>query len=379
MSARVLVVDDTPANVKMLRDVLNSAGYKVAAASNGEDALAQLTTEPFDLVLLDLVMPGINGYETCRQIRAHPATALLPIVMVTSLDPRRERVAGIEAGADDFLSRPFSPPELLARVRSLLRIKALQDRTTRQAQELSEWNARFEARIAEEAAKRDAGGQGGVQAATRQAAAGADAADTDAASLIPKLAALGVLRSLPRNMVVTSEGDAGDSLYVVLSGRVKLYVSDEEGHEMVLAEHGTGEIFGETDERPRPASVATIEPSQLAVVPTSTFRNFCIANPGVAMLYADRVMDRVRSLTQNVKSLALVDVYGRVAQLIMELAHDEEGCMVIDPRPTHQDIATRVGASREMISRILKDLVAGGYLRMEAGRMVVERRPPKAW
>jgi len=133
MSARILVVDDTASNVKVLNEILASAGYHVISASNGVEALAKMNADPPDLVLLDVVMAGLSGYEVCRQIRSHPATSLLPVIMVTVLDPRRERVAGIEAGADDFLSRPFNPPELLARVRSLLRIKALQDRTTRQA------------------------------------------------------------------------------------------------------------------------------------------------------------------------------------------------------------------------------------------------------
>lgn len=127
MAQRILVVDDTPANVKLLGDLLRSRGYEVETAADGEQALECIARRAPDLVLLDIMMPGLNGYEVCRRIRETPATALLPVVLATSLDPAQERVRGIEAGADDFLSKPVNQAELFARVKSLLRIKALQD------------------------------------------------------------------------------------------------------------------------------------------------------------------------------------------------------------------------------------------------------------
>jgi adenylate cyclase len=127
MAQRILVVDDTPANIKLLGDLLRLKGYEVSTATNGEEALASIAKQPPDLVLLDIMMPGLNGYEVCRKIRENPATALLPVVLATSLDPAQERVKGIDAGADDFLAKPVNQPELFARVRSLLRIKGLQD------------------------------------------------------------------------------------------------------------------------------------------------------------------------------------------------------------------------------------------------------------
>ncbi len=127
MAQRILVVDDTPANVKLFTDLLSAKGYAVTSATNGEDALSSIAASPPDLVVLDIMMPGISGYDVCRKIRENPATALLPVVLATSLDPNQERVKGIEAGADDFLSKPVNQAELFARVRSLLRIKGLQD------------------------------------------------------------------------------------------------------------------------------------------------------------------------------------------------------------------------------------------------------------
>jgi adenylate cyclase len=142
-AARLLVVDDTPVNLKLLADLLVAKGYAVELATSGPEALKRLEGEPVDLVLLDVMMPGMSGYEVCRKIRENPATAMLPVVMVTALDPAQERVKGIEAGADDFLAKPIHQPELLARVRSLLRVKTLWD-------QLAELNRTLEARVAEQ-------------------------------------------------------------------------------------------------------------------------------------------------------------------------------------------------------------------------------------
>jgi class 3 adenylate cyclase len=126
-AAKILVVDDTPNNVKLLADLLAAKGYDVTRAVSGAEALERVDRERPDLVLLDVMMPGMNGYEVCRKIRENPATAVLPVVMVTALDPAQERIKGLEAGADDFLTKPINQAELLARVRSLLRIKQLYD------------------------------------------------------------------------------------------------------------------------------------------------------------------------------------------------------------------------------------------------------------
>lgn len=141
---KILIVDDTPDNILLLGDLLIAQGYKIVTASSGAEALTQVEREQPSLVLLDVVMPAMNGYEVCRQIRANPQTRLLPVVMVTSLDPAEERVKGIEAGADDFLSRPVNHEELFARVRSLLRIEQLHTQVTEQAAQLAEWQKKQE-------------------------------------------------------------------------------------------------------------------------------------------------------------------------------------------------------------------------------------------
>jgi adenylate cyclase len=142
----ILAVDDQPANLRLLDAVLSPRGYHVVRATSGEQALELLRSSGADLVLLDIVMPGIDGYEVCRRIRSAPETAYLPVVMITA-SGHQEKTRAIEAGADDFVSKPFDQSELLARVASLARIKRYHDTITRQAAELADWNAELEARV----------------------------------------------------------------------------------------------------------------------------------------------------------------------------------------------------------------------------------------
>ena len=149
MTAKVLVVDDVAKNVKLLADLLGVKGYRAITAASGAEALALIEAERPDLVLLDVMMPGMSGYEVCQAIRANPAHAMMPVVLVTALDPAQERAKGLESGADDFLSKPVNQAELLARVRSLLRIKTLYDEVNRQRDELAQWNRTLEQRVAD--------------------------------------------------------------------------------------------------------------------------------------------------------------------------------------------------------------------------------------
>jgi CRP/FNR family transcriptional regulator, cyclic AMP receptor protein len=189
---------------------------------------------------------------------------------------------------------------------------------------------------------------------------------------------LASVRTFARNSVVLNEGDQTNSLYIVLTGRVKFFLSDARGREVVLGTAGAGEYFGEMalDEGPRSASVMTLEPSSFAVVPMADMRNALAAQPEFALHLITKLIRRVRALTENVRSLALMDVYGRVARLLLELAVERDGKMVIPERLTQQEIANRVGASREMISRIFRDLSHGGYISIDEGRISINKKPP---
>lgn len=143
---KILIVDDTPKNIKLLEAVLMPRGYALASAGSGSEALERVASERPDLILLDIVMPGMDGYEVCRRLREDPATRLLPIVMITA-SGEQEKVKAIEAGADDFIPKPFNQAELLARLKSLLRIKQYYDTIQTQAAELAEWNRSLETRV----------------------------------------------------------------------------------------------------------------------------------------------------------------------------------------------------------------------------------------
>src|SRR5476649_1987569 len=127
MAARVLVVDDILSNVKLLEAKLSAEYFEVITAFNGLECLSKMETGAPDIVLLDVMMPGMDGFEVCRRIKSNPKTAHIPVVMVTALDQPSDRVAGLEAGADDFLTKPVDDAALFARVRSLVRLKMMTD------------------------------------------------------------------------------------------------------------------------------------------------------------------------------------------------------------------------------------------------------------
>jgi CRP/FNR family cyclic AMP-dependent transcriptional regulator len=196
-----------------------------------------------------------------------------------------------------------------------------------------------------------------------------------------QIAATGVIRTYPKNTVVINEGETGDSLFIVLSGRMKVYASNTAGREVVIAFHGPGEYVGEMslDGSPRSASVMTVEPTTCAVVNRASFREFLLAHPEFALHLIEKLIQRVRLTTENVKSLALSDVYGRLVKLLLALAVEREGRLIVPERLTQQDIAERVGASRDMISRLLKDLVSGGYLVIQNHMITILKKPPHGW
>ena len=197
-----------------------------------------------------------------------------------------------------------------------------------------------------------------------------------------KLTQHSTTRAYPANTVLISEGDSTDSLYVVKEGEVKVLASDQQGKEVILNILGPGEYFGELallDDKPRSASVKTMVPTKVMVITKNDFKNCLATDPEMAYRLIKALIGQVRALTSNVKSLALLDVYGRVARTLLDLAENVDDEMIIVQKLTHQDIADMVGASREMVSRILKDLVSGGYITVKNKRYTINEKLPPGW
>jgi CRP/FNR family cyclic AMP-dependent transcriptional regulator len=192
----------------------------------------------------------------------------------------------------------------------------------------------------------------------------------------------GNAKSFPKGTMLINEGDTSNFMYVILEGRVKVFVSDEKGKEAILNLQGPGELFGELaliDDVPRSASVVTLTPARLAFVSRAEFMSCLSESPDIAMKLLRGMTRRIRELTDLAKNLALNDVYGRVAKTLFRLAKEKEGTLVVEQRLTHQDIADMVGASREMVSRIMKDLTTGGYIRTENRIITIRGKLPPGW
>jgi CRP/FNR family cyclic AMP-dependent transcriptional regulator len=190
------------------------------------------------------------------------------------------------------------------------------------------------------------------------------------------------VRTYPGRVTIINEGDISHSLYLILEGKVKVFTTGEDGREAVFCTQGPGEYFGEValaDDAPRSASVITLAQTRLAILAREDLLHCMRDHPGIALAMIRGLAGRVRRLTEQVRSLALLDVYSRLVQLLTALAEDRDGELVIEPRLTHQELASRIGASREMVTRILGDLVRGGYLRIEGQRMILAGRLPIAW
>lgn len=200
-------------------------------------------------------------------------------------------------------------------------------------------------------------------------------------TLLRAIAGRGGVRSFAAQAVLVTEEDRSDALFIILTGRVKVYGSAEDGREVVYATQGAGEYFGELtlDGGPRSASVMTMEATTCAVVPGVEVRDFLAKHPDFALHLVKKLIRMARSSTEHVKSLALDDVYGRIVKLLRSLARDEGGVLMLPDKLTQQDIAERVGSSREMVSRILKPLTAGAYIELRGGRIALLRKLPARW
>jgi CRP/FNR family transcriptional regulator, cyclic AMP receptor protein len=212
-------------------------------------------------------------------------------------------------------------------------------------------------------------------------ASGSRELETLSDEVLREIGARGQLRKFQKNVAIIQEGDVGDSLYIVLAGKVKVYASDENGREVVIDIFGPGEYVGEMvlDGGPRSASVMTMEPSTFAVVSRADLRQYIVEHPDSAIYLISKLIKRTRKATNNIKSLALMDVYGRVAKLLLNLAVEDGGKLVVPEKLTHQEIAERIGSSREMIGRIMKDLATGGYIEVRDRMIVMTKHPPAHW
>jgi CRP/FNR family cyclic AMP-dependent transcriptional regulator len=200
--------------------------------------------------------------------------------------------------------------------------------------------------------------------------------------MLRPLAQRGAIRSYKKNSVVINEGDVGESLFILLQGRVKVYATDDNGREITYGNIDAGDYFGEMslDGGTRSASVITLEPSICSVVTRSSVREHLAVQPDFAMELVTQVIRRARSATETARQMALLDVYGRVISTL----ESEEGpgrpeAPVLLQQITHQSIASRVGASREMVSRLLKDLEKGGYISMGVKKITLLKKLPARW
>jgi CRP/FNR family cyclic AMP-dependent transcriptional regulator len=181
-------------------------------------------------------------------------------------------------------------------------------------------------------------------------------------------------RSLPRSTTIMASGDPTDSLYIVLSGRLKVMMSDAEGKEVILSILGPGEFFGEMgliDDAPRSASVVSIEACELLSIAKRDFKKCLAENFEMAQAVMRGLVRRLRDADRKIGSLALLDVYGRVARLLLDMAETVDGEKIVTKRLPKQDIAKMIGASREMVSRVMKDLQMGGYIEVRGSNIVL--------
>jgi CRP/FNR family cyclic AMP-dependent transcriptional regulator len=200
-------------------------------------------------------------------------------------------------------------------------------------------------------------------------------------TLLRQLAERGTARRFAPGTILFSEGDASDAVYVLLSGRVKVFGSNDSGREVIYNTHGAGESFGELalDGGLRSASVMTMEACSIVVVPGADVRAFLAEHPDFAWHLVCKFAAMLRRSTLTVRSLALQDVYGRLAEALRALGVERDGVLAIDPMPTQQELAERVGSSREMVSRILTTLSSGGYVKRDGRRLILLKKMPAHW
>ena len=188
-----------------------------------------------------------------------------------------------------------------------------------------------------------------------------------------------VKRSFPKNTILFSRGDESDALYLLYKGTVKAVINDETGKEIVLSTVGPGEYFGEIsflDGEARSATVMTREPVQVLIVYKNDFKKILFSNPDIVFRLLKELLKKLRRSTEQIESLAFMDVYKRVANLLLQLAKPQNAKWVIEEKLTHQEISNRVGSSREMVSRIMKQLQTGGYISIDKKKIIIHKKLP---
>lgn len=199
---------------------------------------------------------------------------------------------------------------------------------------------------------------------------------------LEKLALSALKKTYPKNAVIINEGDEAGSLFIILSGKIQAYLSNESGRTVTLSTQESGSFFGELsllDAEPRSASVITLEPTTCHLIPRTAFLNWLQDHPNAAICIIRGLTRRIRNLTESVRGLALSDVYGRLVKTLHGMAVEHGNEWLIEGKPSHQDLANVVGCSREMVSRIMKDLARGGYIVVEGKLLRIVRRLPTSW
>ena len=185
-----------------------------------------------------------------------------------------------------------------------------------------------------------------------------------------------------RNCLVIAEGELSDSLYIINKGQIKIFISDDEGQEMILNTLGPGEYFGELaiiDQQPRSASAMAVCDTTLSVVSSNSLTDCLKQHPEMAIKLLQVTAKRLRKATESQRQLALMDVYGRLKITLMALSNEAEGVYIVKPKPTQQDIANMIGSSREMVSRILKNLKNEGYIETTQTSIIISKTLPDKW
>lgn len=199
---------------------------------------------------------------------------------------------------------------------------------------------------------------------------------------LESLASHATIKTFPKNAIIINEGDETGSFHIILSGKVRVYVSDEFGKELTLSLDSSGKYFGELallDDEPRSASVITTEKSTCGIISKVEFKAWLSKNPDAPFSLIKGLSNKVRSLTDKVRSLALSDVYGRLIIVLQNMAEEQEGIRVIQDKPTQQDLANMIGASREMVSKIFKELIKGGYITIDGKSIIINKKFPSSW